>query len=123
MAGRGYGRGADGGHGPSGGPVSIGRRVYVNSLAYETTWQELKDHFKQAGAVVHADVLTVRGATDTRESAAQGPACWCLYLTDQCNGAGTEFERVGGLRSVTRSGWQEYMGIYALGGGRLPLHV
>lgn len=29
--------------------------------ADETTWQELKDHFKAAGRVAHADILTVRG--------------------------------------------------------------
>lgn len=36
-----------------------GKRVFVNNLAEETTWQALKDYFKQAGAVAHADVLTV----------------------------------------------------------------
>ena len=36
-----------------------GKRVFVNNLAEETTWQALKDYFKQAGPVAHADVLTV----------------------------------------------------------------
>jgi len=33
------------------------RRVYVNNLTWETSWQELKDHFKQVGQVVRADIL------------------------------------------------------------------
>ena len=37
--------------------VAVGRRVWVGSLAYTTTWQMLKDHFKVAGHVLHADVL------------------------------------------------------------------
>lgn len=36
------------------------RRVYVNNLSYKTTWQMLKDHFKQIGNVVHAQILQVR---------------------------------------------------------------
>ena len=44
-AGRGVGRGAP------------GTRVYVGNLSWETTWQSLKDHFRQAGEVVHADVM------------------------------------------------------------------
>ena len=31
--------------------------VYVGNLSYETSWQTLKDHFRQAGNVVHADVM------------------------------------------------------------------
>ncbi|KAL4541460.1 hypothetical protein Ndes2526B_g05987 [Nannochloris sp. 'desiccata'] len=41
----------------SGGVVSIGRRVWVGNLSFETSWQELKDHFKVAGHVLHADVM------------------------------------------------------------------
>lgn len=32
-----------------------GFRVYVGNLAWNVKWQELKDHMKQAGTVVHAD--------------------------------------------------------------------
>jgi RNA recognition motif-containing protein len=35
-----------------------GRRIYVGNLSWQTSWQELKDHFKQAGEVLYADVLT-----------------------------------------------------------------
>lgn len=53
-------RGRPSGGAPADGPVSVGKRVYVNNLSHETTWQILKDHFRQAGNVVHAAVLTVR---------------------------------------------------------------
>lgn len=49
-----------GGGGHADGPISVGKRVYVNNLSHDTTWQILKDHFRQAGNVVHAAVLTVR---------------------------------------------------------------
>ena len=32
--------------------------VYVWNLAPETSWQDLKDHMRQAGEVVHAEVIT-----------------------------------------------------------------
>jgi len=34
-----------------------GRRVYVGNLAWGVSWQDLKDHFRGAGEVAHADVL------------------------------------------------------------------
>jgi RNA recognition motif-containing protein len=40
-----------------GGVVSIGRRVWVGNLSFETSWQQLKDHFKVAGHVLHADIM------------------------------------------------------------------
>ena len=33
-----------------------GCQVYVGNLPWETTWMNLKDHFREAGNVVHADV-------------------------------------------------------------------
>ena len=38
-------------------PSEPGARVFINNLAFETSWQDLKDHFRQAGEVVHADVM------------------------------------------------------------------
>lgn len=32
-----------------------GFRVYVGNLSWNVMWQELKDHMKKAGTVVHAD--------------------------------------------------------------------
>ena len=43
----------------AGGGGGGGKRVFANNLAEETTWQALKDYFKQAGPVAHADVLAV----------------------------------------------------------------
>jgi hypothetical protein len=34
-----------------------GTRVYVGNLSWETSWQDLKDHFRAAGEVSHADVM------------------------------------------------------------------
>lgn len=39
--------------------AAIGRRLFVSNLTWDTTWQELKDHFKPAGKVVHTDILMV----------------------------------------------------------------
>jgi RNA recognition motif-containing protein len=36
----------------------IGSKLYVGNLSYDVSWQDLKDHFKQAGNVIRADVLT-----------------------------------------------------------------
>lgn len=33
------------------------RRVYVGNLAWDVAWQDLKDHMRQAGDVVHAEVI------------------------------------------------------------------
>lgn len=33
-------------------------KVFVSNLAYEVGWQDLKDHMRQAGNVLHADVFT-----------------------------------------------------------------
>eukprot|EP00959_Pyramimonas_sp_CCMP1952_P366421 7674429-Pyramimonas_sp.AAC.1 len=38
--------------------AAVGRRCYVMNLAWETTWQTLKDHFRQVGNVVYAEVLS-----------------------------------------------------------------
>ncbi|GAB4821700.1 hypothetical protein N2152v2_008746 [Parachlorella kessleri] len=46
--------------GSGGGPVTIGRRVWVGNLSYATTWQDLKDHFRQAGNVIHADIMQAK---------------------------------------------------------------
>lgn len=48
------GRGGGRGGGAQGG---VGVRVYVGNLSYEVAWQDLKDHMRKVGNVVHADVL------------------------------------------------------------------
>eukprot|EP01098_Paradermamoeba_levis_P004761 TRINITY_DN2032_c0_g1_i1.p1 TRINITY_DN2032_c0_g1~~TRINITY_DN2032_c0_g1_i1.p1 ORF type:complete len:308 (+),score=91.65 TRINITY_DN2032_c0_g1_i1:191-1114(+) len=41
-------------------PSLAGRQVFVGNLSYKTSWQDLKDLFKQYGNVLHADVATTR---------------------------------------------------------------
>ena len=36
-------------------------RCYVGNLAYSVGWQDLKDHFRSAGRVLHADVMMEEG--------------------------------------------------------------
>lgn len=36
---------------------ATGNRIYVGNLAWTVEWQELKDHMRTVGKVVHADVL------------------------------------------------------------------
>jgi len=35
----------------------IGRRCYVGNLAWRTSWQDLKDAFRECGTVVYANVM------------------------------------------------------------------
>ncbi|KAI8472980.1 MAG: hypothetical protein J3K34DRAFT_453710 [Monoraphidium minutum] len=37
-------------------PLLIGRRVYVSNLQWRTSWQDLKDKFRECGNVVYANV-------------------------------------------------------------------
>ena len=50
---RGFGRGVA----PAGGPPGNGCQVFVGNLPWDVAWQALKDHFRAAGNVVHADVM------------------------------------------------------------------
>ena len=47
-----------GGHTFSSGGKSQGCRVYVGNLSWDVAWQELKDHMREAGDVLHAEVIT-----------------------------------------------------------------
>ena len=49
-----------GSRGGSGGGGSNSKRVFVGNLSWEVSWQDLKDHMRKAGDVVHADVLKRR---------------------------------------------------------------
>ena len=46
-----------GGHRFSSGAQSQSRRVYVGNLSWDVRWQDLKDHMRQAGEVLHAEVI------------------------------------------------------------------
>lgn len=56
--GGGGGQQSNGGGGGGGGGANIaGRQLYVGNLSFETTWADLKDHFRAAGEVERADVM------------------------------------------------------------------
>jgi len=56
---RGAPRGRRGpGPSPSAGGDVAGRQVFVRNLPFSTSWQDLKDYFKQFGRVVRAEALT-----------------------------------------------------------------
>ena len=37
--------------------MRIGKRCYVGNLAWKTSWQDLKDKFRDVGNVVYANVM------------------------------------------------------------------
>jgi RNA recognition motif-containing protein len=53
----GGGAGGGGGQRFSAGEQSQSRRVYVGNLSWDVAWQDLKDHMRQAGEVLHAEVI------------------------------------------------------------------
>ena len=54
----GRGKGGKGGGAPPP-PAGPGHtKVYVGNLSWESSWQDLKDHFRQVGEVLHADIMT-----------------------------------------------------------------
>lgn len=75
-----YGKGMDLGKGFGRGNTVHGENlVYVGNLSYECSWQDLKDHMKQAGNVEFCSVLTEDG-TDWGRS--KGAAC-VRYSSDE----------------------------------------
>ncbi|KAF6255147.1 G-strand telomere binding protein 1 [Scenedesmus sp. NREL 46B-D3] len=47
---------AEGQNGGDDGMMRIGKRCYVSNLAWKTSWQDLKDKFRECGQVVYANV-------------------------------------------------------------------
>ena len=41
--------------------VRVAKRIYVGNLSWQVSWQDLKDHMRQAGEVIYADVMTEGG--------------------------------------------------------------
>ena len=37
--------------------IRVGRRCFVSNLAWRTSWQDLKDKFRECGNVVYANVM------------------------------------------------------------------
>lgn len=42
---------------PAEGSVRVGKRCFVGNLAWRTSWQDLKDKFRECGSVVYANVM------------------------------------------------------------------
>ena len=40
--------------------------VFVGNLAWQASWQDLKDHFRTVGEVTHAEVILVPGTTRSK---------------------------------------------------------
>lgn len=55
---RGHHGGGGGGGGAGGGGGQSGTQLFINNLSYETSWQDIKDHFRQCGEVERAEVMT-----------------------------------------------------------------
>lgn len=50
-----------------------GRRCFVSNLNWKTSWQDLKDKFRECGEVVYANVV--------RDEDGESPSCWpCSVL-------------------------------------------
>jgi len=50
--------GGGGGGGDSSADESKNRRVYIGNLSWNVSWQDLKDHMREAGEVARADIMT-----------------------------------------------------------------
>lgn len=52
--------------------MRIGKRCYVGNLAWKTSWQDLKDKFRDVGNVVYANVMRDDGGKPSRCTASYG---------------------------------------------------
>ena len=43
--------------------VRVGRRCFVSNLAWKTSWQDLKDKFRDCGNVVYTNVMRDENGT------------------------------------------------------------
>lgn len=48
--------------------MRIGKRCYVGNLAWKTSWQDLKDKFRDVGSVVYANVMRDDGGESRSRS-------------------------------------------------------
>ena len=63
--------------------MRIGKRCYVGNLAWKTSWQDLKDKFRDVGNVVYANVMRDDGG---RTLFRPGLQDWCCENTVQTPG-------------------------------------
>ena len=55
--------------------MRIGKRCYVGNLAWKTSWQDLKDKFRDVGNVVYANVMRDDGGESRSCSPESQPLC------------------------------------------------
>jgi len=75
--------------------AGTGTRVYVGNLSWETSWQDLKDHFRSAGEVTHADVM--------QDSDGRSKGCGLVAFAnahDAANAISTLHDSILGGRSI-----------------------
>ena len=48
--------------------MRIGKRCYVGNLAWKTSWQDLKDKFRDVGNVVYANVMRDDGGKRSQKN-------------------------------------------------------
>ena len=53
--------------------ITVGKRCYVGNLSWRTSWQDLKDHFRQVGNVVFAEVMMEPGSERRSKSNRKTP--------------------------------------------------
>lgn len=76
-------RGGAGGYGGGGGRGGGGVSVYVGNLAYETSWQDLKDHMRRAGNIDQVSLLSFYYIDETSNVYILY-ACFCNTLHILC---------------------------------------
>lgn len=61
--------------------MRVGRRCFISNLAWRTSWQDLKDAFRDCGTVVYSNVIRDEGGewAPAELGPAEGPdpASWC----------------------------------------------
>lgn len=104
-----------------------GKRVYVGNLDWHVSWQELKDHMREAGDVAFADIFTERdgrskGCAIVEFRTEEGAKKAVAELNDTTLGSRMIFVREdhearkgkgggkGGYKGGKASGWQGYGG-------------
>ena len=58
--------------------LRAGKRIYCSNLSFKSSWQDLKDLFRDVGTVVYANVMRDDTGEPRCVSAADGLALWLL---------------------------------------------
>ena len=57
----------------------MGKRCYVGNLAWKTSWQDLKDKFRECGQVVYANVMRDDDGEAVYRCCRGFNRCFCAY--------------------------------------------